>query len=266
MKLSIITINYNNLQGFKKTYDSVVNQTFTDYEWIVIDGGSTDGGREFIEQHKQSFAYWCSEPDGGIYQALNKGAKIAKGEYISFMNAGDCYADRNTLSDVFSNVHSAEILFGDVVLVSKEGCKTINYPDNLTYNWLRQYTINHQSTFTRREVFEILSFDVKYRFLADRKFWLQSMIRGYRFEHLPLIVSHYDYSGFSTQNEDKWEAEKKAIYEEVTPEGLKENLTDGHIYESHQDLRLAYSILQHHGLRRKLLHLCIKLLCSVRAK
>ena len=72
MKLSIITINLNNLEGLKKTYDSVVCQTFTDYEWIVIDGGSTDGSREFIEQHQDKFAYWCSEPDKGIYNAMYK--------------------------------------------------------------------------------------------------------------------------------------------------------------------------------------------------
>ena len=92
MKLSIITVNLNNLEGLKKTYESVVCQTFTDYEWLVIDGGSTDGSREFIEQHQDKFAYWCSEPDKGIYNAMNKGIVKAKGEYLNFMNSGDCFA------------------------------------------------------------------------------------------------------------------------------------------------------------------------------
>ena len=80
MKLSIITINYNNKAGLQKTIDSVICQTWKDYEWIIIDGGSTDGSKELIEQYQQYFAYWCSEPDKGVYNAMNKGITKAKGE------------------------------------------------------------------------------------------------------------------------------------------------------------------------------------------
>ena len=85
MKLSIITVNLNNREGLQKTIDSVVNQTFRDFEWIVIDGGSTDGSKELIEQYADHFAYWVSEPDKGIYNAMNKGIKVAKGEYLQFL-------------------------------------------------------------------------------------------------------------------------------------------------------------------------------------
>ena len=78
MKLSIITINYNNKAGLQKTIDSVVAQTWRDFEWIIIDGGSTDGSKELIEQYQQHFAYWCSEPDKGVYNAMNKGIDKAK--------------------------------------------------------------------------------------------------------------------------------------------------------------------------------------------
>ena len=88
MKLSIITVNLNNRDGLQRTIDSVVSQTFTDYEWIVIDGGSTDGSRELIGQHQDRFAYWCSEPDKGIYNAMNKGIAHAKGEWLQFLNSG----------------------------------------------------------------------------------------------------------------------------------------------------------------------------------
>ena len=100
MKLSIITINLNNLEGLKKTYESIVCQTFTDYEWLVIDGGSTDGSREFIEQHQEKLAYWCSEPDSGIYNAMNKGIQEAKGEYINFKKSGDYLASKDALTRV----------------------------------------------------------------------------------------------------------------------------------------------------------------------
>ena len=114
MKLSIITVNLNNLEGLKKTYESVVCQTFTDYEWLVIDGGSTDGSREFIEQHQDKFAFWCSEPDKGIYNAMNKGIVRAKGEYLNFMNSGDCFACENTLTGVLGKPRKADALYGYV--------------------------------------------------------------------------------------------------------------------------------------------------------
>ena len=90
MKLSIITINYNNLEGFKKTAESVINQTWKEFEWIIIDGGSTDGSKEYIVKLNYDLtrngwnpiAYWCSEPDKGIYNAMNKGIGKAKGEYL----------------------------------------------------------------------------------------------------------------------------------------------------------------------------------------
>ena len=112
VKLSIITVNLNNLEGLKRTYESVVCQTFTDYEWIVIDGGSTDGSREFIEQHQDKFAYWCSEPDKGIYNAMNKGIMRAKGEYLNFMNSGDCFASNDTLIRVLVDERNEDIIYG----------------------------------------------------------------------------------------------------------------------------------------------------------
>ena len=98
MKLSIITVNLNNRDGLKKTIDSVISQTFKDFEWIVIDGGSTDGSRELIEQYVNHFAYWVSEPDKGVYNAMNKGVKKAKGEYLQFLNSGDWLRDENTVN------------------------------------------------------------------------------------------------------------------------------------------------------------------------
>ena len=97
MKLSIITINYNNQEGLKKTIESVVSQTMRDFEWIVIDGGSTDGGKEIIEQNKQCLDYWCSEPDKGIYHAMNKGIRASHGDYLMFLNSGDSLYDNKVI-------------------------------------------------------------------------------------------------------------------------------------------------------------------------
>lgn len=95
--LSIITINYNNKNGVQKTIDSVLSQSFEDYEWIVIDGGSNDGSKELLEKYQEHFAYWCSEPDNGIYNAINKGLSHTTGDYIQFLNSGDWLYDSTAL-------------------------------------------------------------------------------------------------------------------------------------------------------------------------
>ena len=119
MKLSIITINYNNLEGLKRTYESVVSQTCQDFEWIIIDGGSTDGSKEFIEEHRDKFAYWCSEPDKGIYNAMNKGISKAKGEYLNFMNSGDEYADERVIEEFIDTKWEEDVILGDAFFVGE---------------------------------------------------------------------------------------------------------------------------------------------------
>ena len=123
MKLSIITVNLNNRDGLQKTIDSVICQTFRDFEWIVIDGGSTDGSKELIEQYADHFAYWVSEPDKGIYNAMNKGIKVAKGEYLQFLNSGDSLWNETTLQGVvpfFSG--TTDIFYGDVAIMKEDKC------------------------------------------------------------------------------------------------------------------------------------------------
>ena len=91
MKYSIITVNFNNKEGLRKTIESVIHQTFHDFEFIVIDGGSTDGSADVLKEYHTQIDYWVSEPDGGIYQGMNKGIKKATGDYLNFMNSGDCF-------------------------------------------------------------------------------------------------------------------------------------------------------------------------------
>src|SRR5690606_22317295 len=110
-KLSIVTINLNNLVGLQKTMQSVFNQTFTDYEYIVIDGGSTDGSKEYIEKHTNKLVYWVSEKDGGVYEAMNKGIIKATGEYCNFLNSGDYFWNNSVLEK--SLVHNeVDIFYG----------------------------------------------------------------------------------------------------------------------------------------------------------
>ena len=91
MKYSIITINYNHIEGLKRTIDSVISQTSSNYEYIIIDGGSTDGSVNIIKEYKEHLVYWISEKDNGVYHAMNKGVAQAQGDYCIFMNSGDCF-------------------------------------------------------------------------------------------------------------------------------------------------------------------------------
>ena len=108
MKYSIITINYNNRDGLEMTINSVLEQTYKDFEYIIIDGGSTDGSLEVIKKHAAQIDYWVSEPDNGIYNAMNKGIRKATGDYLNFMNSGDTYHTSSVLGDI-ANLDSESI-------------------------------------------------------------------------------------------------------------------------------------------------------------
>lgn len=127
-KLSIITINYNNKEGLIKTFMSVDSQTWTDFEYIVIDGGSSDGGKELIQQNPR-IDYWVSEKDSGVYQAMNKGIRNATGDYVIFMNSGDFFYDKMVLEKVQTSFESGiDILYGNSMFFKDSGFKKLEIP------------------------------------------------------------------------------------------------------------------------------------------
>lgn len=201
MKLSIITVNLNNIEGLKKTYESVVSQTFTDYEWLVIDGGSTDGSREFIEQHQDKFAYWCSEPDKGIYNAMNKGIAKAKGEYLNFMNSGDCFAYKNTLARVFAIGRDEDIIYGLVTNGHING-SIITNPTQEKIFWydLFPVAIHHQSSFIRRKLFNIVGlYEEDLKITADIRWFAIAILNyGATYKYIPVKIAVYEGGGIST--------------------------------------------------------------------
>ncbi|MEY3501749.1 MAG: hypothetical protein RL308_3422 [Bacteroidota bacterium] len=174
-KLSIITINYNNLEGLKRTVESVVNQTWQEFEYIVIDGGSTDGSVAYIESQSVHFDYWVSEPDKGIYNAMNKGIKAATGEYLLFMNSGDVLVD-----DVAILNSCAEKLIEDIIafdcFLEKDhkitGRRT--HIENPTLFYVFKNGFKHQSTFIKKSLFEKLGlYNESYTIAGDYEFWIR---------------------------------------------------------------------------------------------
>jgi glycosyltransferase involved in cell wall biosynthesis len=121
MKITVITINHNNKSGLEKTIKSVCNQSNTDFEYIVIDGGSSDGSKEIIEDYQNEIACWVSEKDNGIYHAMNKGIKEAAGEFVVFMNSGDVFYNETIIDSLLNQLKDTdEILYVDVLLRNKK--------------------------------------------------------------------------------------------------------------------------------------------------
>lgn len=197
MKLSIITINYNNKEGLQKTIDSVVCQTWRDFEWIIIDGGSTDGSKELIEQYQQHFAYWCSEPDKGIYNAMNKGIDHAEGEYLLFLNSGDVLYDACVLQRVDDLQVEADIISGQVERMDNQ--QPLRVYDESILMQLYHDTLNHQGTFIKRSLFGDLRYDENLKIVSDWKFWIEAIIwRNAKLEIIDLIVAKQDMTGIGS--------------------------------------------------------------------
>lgn len=201
MKLSIVTINYNNLDGLRNTINSVLSQTFHNFEWIIIDGGSTDGSKELIEQNQQYLSYWCSEPDKGIYNAMNKGITQVSGEYINFMNAGDSFASQNTLSEVFSNDHQEDVIYGDWIYVYDTHEELKSFPIDKLYTEFIRRNICHQAMFIKATLLKSKGYDESISVLADYARNVELAHSGASFKYLPFAICRCCMPGLSNVEE-----------------------------------------------------------------
>ena len=199
MKVSIITISYNNLKGLEDTYSSIHQQTFRDFEWIVIDGGSTDGTKEFLEAHESELAFWCSEPDKGVYNAQNKGTAYAKGEYSIYMNSGDSFFADDVLEKIFEKDIDADIIYGNWMLVFEDGKTRLgNAPEAADLAYFFDDNMCHQSMLIRTEAVKNRPYDESFRIYADWEEWLALLMQGKRFERINLTVCNFMVGGIST--------------------------------------------------------------------
>ena len=201
-RLSIITINYNNRDGLKKTIESVINQTFQDYEYIIIDGGSTDGSIDVIKEFLDRITYWISEKDSGIYNAMNKGVLVAHGEYVQFLNSGDVLYDKDVLVHVFENQIEEDIVCGN--LISDNGRVWI-VPEDVTMEYFFNGTLPHPSSFIRRTLFEKHKYDERFKIAGDWEFFVYHLIVGnVKYKKININVAIFDTTGISsiTQREE----------------------------------------------------------------
>ena len=225
MRLSIITINYNNRDGLQKTIDSVITQTWKSFEWILIDGGSTDGSKELVEKYKDAFSFSCSEPDKGIYNAMNKGISHAKGDYLLFLNSGDVFYDDLVLEHVNDIEFNCDIVSGQMVRMDN-GRLLRKYDEDILMQ-LFERTINHQATFIRRELLLENPYDEDLRIVSDWKFWIESIIiKNASYQVLDLFISKQDMTGISYSDKHKplHLAERKTVLDSCFPQRVLDTL------------------------------------------
>lgn len=243
MKLSIITVNFNNQVGLQRTIDSVLCQTWKDFEWLVIDGGSTDGSKELIEQYQEHFSYWCSEPDKGVYNAMNKGIKHAVGDYLLFLNSGDALYDQDVLQKVSDLKSVADIISGQVVRMDNN--ELLRPYDKSIFMQLYRDTLNHQGTFIKRALFQGQLYDESLKIVSDWKFWLDAILKGNAsVDMIPVIVARQDMTGISS-NLAAQEKEKQEVLDAYIPKLLQQEI------DEYQKVRESAYYLYGEKLRQK---------------
>lgn len=235
MKLSIITINYNNASGLRKTLESVFNQAFRDFEYIVIDGNSTDGSVELIKQYEDSSVEnfsWISEPDTGIYNAMNKGIRMAKGEYVQFLNSGDVLAANDVTEKMLfelkveseklnDNTNSIPVLYGNMMKKTPKRLLRDKGFAGRQPTMLDFYTgtLNHSPAYIKRSLFDTYGlYDETLKIVSDWKWYLQVIVlNGVVPVYKDIDVTVFDMNGISTVNVSLDKEERLQVLTEILP-------------------------------------------------
>lgn len=221
-RISVITINYNNCEGLYKTIESVLRQTYPMLEYIVIDGGSTDGSVDVIKVHEKKIIYWVSEPDRGIYHAMNKGVERATGDYCLFLNSGDCLISNTILEDISHELISGEdVIFGLLQCYpsGKIGYADIHLPLTLL-DFFKLSPIPHPASFIKRSLFLNFKYDEKLKIVSDWKFFLQVlMLNGGTCKKVEKPITLFEEQGLSS-NFEICDKERLLVSKELLPKAI----------------------------------------------
>jgi glycosyltransferase involved in cell wall biosynthesis len=200
--ISIITINYNDANGLKRTIESVRLQSFNDFEHIIIDGDSDDGSKEVIQEKDEWLAYAISEPDKGIYNAMNKGIVAAKGDYLLFLNSGDSLAHKNVLAVAVPKLESGKDIYYGCIQVERNGqLKKLDFPEELTFHYFfHKGYLPHPATFIKRDLFERTAmYNEDLKIAADWEFLVCAVCKYHAsYENIHHLISNYDTDGISS--------------------------------------------------------------------
>ena len=204
---SIITITYNAERWLERTILSVLSQSYPNIEYILIDGASKDKTVEIIKQYESGIASWISEPDKGLYDAMNKGISLATGDYLCFLNAGDSFHEDDTLQQMVHSISGNElpdVLYGETAIVDKNGhflrMRRLSAPNVLTWKSFKQgMLVCHQAFFAKHTLIE--PYDLNYRFSADFDWCIRIMKKARTLHNTHLTVIDYLDEGMTTRNQ-----------------------------------------------------------------
>lgn len=211
-KLSIITINYNNKAGLQTTIQSVVSQTWQDFEFIVIDGNSLDGSKDVLNTYSSFFSYYVSEPDSGIYNAMNKGIKISTGDYLMFLNSGDSLIDNTILEKLNAEINGQyDIYYGDILHIDGIKKEIRTFPEKLNFAFFYEQNISHQASFIKAKLFkDIFLYNENLKIVADWEFFTYAICkREASYKHLDCVIIAYDGTGISANSKNHPEIDKE---------------------------------------------------------
>lgn len=198
-KITVVTITYNCANFLQATLDSVFEQDYPNVEYIVVDGASSDGTLDMIKANSDRITRYVSEPDGGIYDAMNKGIAIATGDYINFMNAGDTFYSKTSISDCFAVADkSADIICADALYVTSAG--EYVYRARPIESSKSQMTISHQATFIRTSLHKEMPYDTSYRLAGDLDFFYKAYKKGFKYNYIRVIAARFDAEGGQSFN------------------------------------------------------------------
>lgn len=253
MKLSIVTINRNNADGLEKTMQSVASQTYKEFEYIVVDGASTDASVEVIKRLAPQFGErlkWISEPDKGIYNGMNKGIRMSSGEYCQFLNSGDYLASDDVVGKMLSAMEDKgypDVLYGDMKKVMPDGKSFLNKStakDNVTLNMFYHGCLNHGPAYIRRSLFDVYGYyDESLKICSDWKFYMQSIVLGHAVvRYVDVLVTVFDMGGISETRKDILEEERNRLLQEMIPQGILKDYDKYHFPMSQYDRMKRYHL------------------------
>lgn len=264
MKYSIITINYNNKEGLRRTIESVIHQTFDDFEFIIIDGGSDDGSTDILKEYDTYITYWVSENDKGIYHAMNKGISRATGEYLNFMNSGDCFYTPDILEKVARYHTDTDFIIGKdyhYSEIKQRGHASIQPPRTTMVHFFVG-TLDHQSSFIKRELFINSPYREDYHLVSDWIFYIEKIVsEGKTVQFIGEIVCRREEGGLSEQQRERNRKEINQWLHKYLPKGVYADYATLAKLDKTSLYRL-FDICENDK-KRRFLTICIKLIMKL---
>lgn len=231
MLLSIITINKNNLAGLQSTVESVKKQTNSNFEYLLIDGASTDGSVDYIKNNTDLFTYWLSEPDKGIYDAMNKAILKSNGEYLLFLNSGDIFADDFVVENITPLIdREAMVILGRSILVGKDSVTISSPPIESLFRRLYYFGFHHQAALISKRLFKKYGlYNSKFRISSDWALFFEALVvNNEKFQGMNCLISKCDLFGVSSRPESQEvrKAERQEVIDRFVPKLIQDELAE----------------------------------------